>query len=261
MARLQANGIDIAYDMQGAGPALLFIHGLGSTHSDWEPQMAAFAKQYKVISLDLRGHGHSSKPAGPYSIALFAADVAALLRGLDIDAAHVVGISLGGVIGFQLTLDHPELVKTLTVVNSGPEAIVRNLLQKFGVWLRLYTVRRGDIAKLGKTLGMKLFPAPESHAARDGFIERFAHNDPLAYEHAFRALIGWSVADRIGGITCPVLVVAADKDYTPLSFKQAYVTKIPGAQLEVVADSRHALPMEKPAAFNAVLQKFLATQT
>lgn len=258
MARLQANGIGIEYEIHGEGTPLLFIHGLGSTRRDWDPQMTAFAKNYQVISFDLRGHGESDKPAGPYSIAMFAADAAALLRALNIEAVHVVGISLGGAIAFQLTLDHPDLVRSLTIVNSGPEAIVRGLLQKFGVWLRFQALRKGRIAQLGKAIGMKLFPAPESHAARDGFIERFAHNDPLAYEHSLRALIGWSVAERIGDIKCPVLSIAADKDYTPLSFKEAYVARIPGAKLEVVADSRHALPMEKPAQFNAVLEKFLA---
>lgn len=257
MARLQANGIELEYDVRGEGPALLFIHGLGSTLHDWEPQAAAFSRHYRVVSFDLRGHGQSARPPGPYSIAMFAADAAALLKGLGIASAHVVGISLGGAIAFQLTLDHPELVKTLTIVNSGPEAIVRGFKQKLAVWLRYYTVRKMGTAKLGRAIGMKLFPAPESHPARDGFIARFANNDSQSYEAALRALLGWSVADKIGGINCPVLALTADQDYTPLSFKEAYVAKIPGAKLEVVADSRHALPMEKPAAFNAALERFL----
>lgn len=257
MARIEVNGIGIEYDIVGAGPALLLIHGLGSCKEDWEAQSAPFAQNYRVISYDLRGHGQSDKPAGPYSIAQFASDAAALLRALGIDAAHVVGISLGGAVAFQLALDHPALVKTLTIVNSGPDATVRTFKEKLAVWMRRYVVRRKGMAKLAGLIGPHLFPKPEHRAARERFIERTARNDPQAYLQAFGALIGWSVAERISTITCPVLAIAADRDYTPLSMKEAYVAKIPGARLEVVADARHALPMEKPEQFNAVLKNFL----
>lgn len=258
MARIHVNGIHIAYEIRGEGPALLLIHGLGSCKEDWEPQIAAFSRRCQVISFDLRGHGQSDKPSGPYSIAQFAADAAGLLRALEIDAAHVVGISLGGAVAFQLALDHPELVQTLTIVNSGPDATVRRLKEKFAVWMRNSIVRRQGMAKLASLIAPQLFPKAENRAERERFIERTSRNDPQAYLHAFAALIGWSVAERIGSISCPVLAIAADKDYTPLSMKEAYVARIPGARLEVVSDARHALPMEKPAEFNAVLERFLA---
>jgi pimeloyl-ACP methyl ester carboxylesterase len=257
MARIEVNGIGIEYEVRGEGPALLLIHGLGSCKEDWEPQVAAFAKCYKVISFDLRGHGQSDKPAGPYGIEQFAADAAGLLHALHIEAAHVVGISLGGAIAFQFALDHPKLVKTLTIVNSGPDATVRTFKEKFAIWMRRYIVQRKGMNKLANIIAPQLFPKPESRAARERFIERTSRNDPQAYLHAFSALIGWSVAERIQGIACPVLAIAADQDYTPLSMKEAYVARIPGARLEVVRDARHALPMEKPAEFNAVLARFL----
>lgn len=258
MARIQINGIGIEYDIQGNGPALLLIHGLGSCKEDWEDQVAPFSRHYQVISFDLRGHGQSDKPAGPYSIAQFAADAAALLRALEIEVAHVVGISLGGAIAFQLALDHPALVKSMVIVNSGPDARVRTFKEKFAVWMRKYVVRRKGMGKLAGLIAPHLFPRPENRTQRERFIERTSRNDPQAYLHAFEALIGWSVAERIGVIACPVLAIAADRDYTPLSMKQAYVAQIPGAQLEVVSEARHALPMEKPAQFNAVLERFLA---
>ncbi len=260
MARIQINGIGIEYDLQGEGPALLLIHGLGSCKEDWEDQLAPFARHCQVVSFDLRGHGQSDKPAGPYSIAQFADDAAALLGALGIGTAHVVGISLGGAIAFQLALDHPALVKTLAIVNSGPDARMRTFKEKFAVWMRKHVVRRKGMGKLAGLIAPHLFPKPENRALRERFIERTARNDPQAYLHAFEALIGWSVAERIGAIACPVLAIAADQDYTPLSMKEAYVARIPGAQLEVVRDARHALPMEKPAQFNAVLERFLAQQ-
>jgi pimeloyl-ACP methyl ester carboxylesterase len=259
MAQLTVNGIKLAYDIHGDGPPLLFIHGLGSCLEDWEYQVADFARAYRVIRFDLRGHGASDKPAGPYSIAMFADDAAALLRALEIADAHVVGISMGGAVAFQLTLDHPQLVKTLTVVNSGPEAVVRNWREKLGVWLRGVIVRKKGVAKLARAIGPRLFPQPENQSVRAAFEERLARNGKEPYLHAFHALIGWSVMERLGDIRCPVYVISADQDYTPLSFKQAYVAKLPNARLEVIEDSRHALPMEKPAAFNAVLARLLGS--
>ncbi|TCS33723.1 3-oxoadipate enol-lactonase [Paucimonas lemoignei] len=259
MARAHINGIGIDYDMQGEGPPLLFIHGLGSCKEDWEAQVAHFAARFRVISFDLRGHGASDKPAGPYSMAQFANDAAGLLHALQIESAHVVGISLGGAVAFQFAVDYPGLVQSLTIVNSGPDATVRTFKEKLAIWMRNYVVRRKGMAKLAAMIALRLFPKPENRAERERFIERTSRNDPQAYLNAFAALIGWSVAERIGGITCPVLAIAADQDYTPLSMKEAYVARIPGARLEVVNDARHALPMEKPAQFNAVLERFLAT--
>ena len=114
------NDIQLYYEITGQGQPLLFIHGLGSSTRDWEAQVSPFAANYQVITFDLRGHGRSDKPPGPYTLPLFTADTAGLLKALGLDAAHVVGISLGGGIAFQLALDYPELVKTLTIVNSAP---------------------------------------------------------------------------------------------------------------------------------------------
>lgn len=257
MARVQVNGTTLEYSTTGTGPALLFIHGLGSCQQDWEQQNAAFSQHYQVITFDLRGHGQSDKPAGPYSIQMFAADAAGVLQALGIRCAHVVGFSLGGAVAFQMALDYPQLVQTLTIVNSGPEAMIRTVKEKLAIWMRFFIIRRFGMAALGKGLGKRLFPQPENEQVRAAFIARLSCNDKQAYQHALRALIGWSVTARLGSISCPMLAIAADQDYTPLSFKEAYVARVPGARLAVVPDARHALPMEKPAQFNAILRNFL----
>ncbi|MGE5140594.1 MAG: alpha/beta fold hydrolase, partial [Rudaea sp.] len=120
MPELQIGDVNLHYEVTGEGQPLLFIHGLGSSTRDWELQVPEFAKSYRVITLDLRGHGQSGKPAEAYSMSLFAEDTARLLQSLGIDSAHVVGLSLGGGVAFQLAIDYPALVKTLTIVNSGP---------------------------------------------------------------------------------------------------------------------------------------------
>ena len=88
-------------------------------------------------------------------------------------------------------------------------------------------------------------------------MEHWVQNDKRAYQDSMRALVGWSVSDRIEAITCPVLVVAADHDYTPVESKAAYTRRLPNAELVVIEDSRHATPAEHPQQFNQVLGDFL----
>src|SRR5690349_844449 len=107
MPTLRINDVDLYYESHGAGEPVLLIHGLGSRTLGWEPQVAALAARYHLIAFDVRGHGRSSKPRQRYSVALFADDTAALIRALDLGAVHVVGISMGGMIAFQLAVTAP----------------------------------------------------------------------------------------------------------------------------------------------------------
>jgi len=258
MPVIHTNGIDLYYEIAGAGPPLLLIHGLGSSSRDWELQTAAFAPAYQVITFDLRGHGRSQKPAGPYSIPLFAGDAQALWQALSIAPAHVVGLSLGGAVAFQLAVDAPHMVKTLTIVNSAPAWVPRSLSDRMKIWQRMAIVRLLGMRKMGEVLSKRLFIKPEQADIRQVFVERWAENDPVAYRAAMRALFGWSVADHLPTITCPALVIAADEDYTPVALKQAYTSQMPNARLAVIPDSRHATPVEQPEAFNQALSDFLA---
>lgn len=260
MSAPQVQPIDLHGDLTGQGPPLLFIHGLGSSAEDWEPQVRVFSKTFQIVVVDLRGHGRSDKPPGPYGIPLFAADVAEFLQARRISAAHVVGLSLGGCVALQLALDRPDLVRSLVVVNSAPEFIRRSFKTWLETWRRTAIVRWRGLRRMGERIGARLLPRPEQAARRATFVERFAQNDPQAYLNSLKALIGWSVTDRLGSLRCPVLVVASEHDYTSRAFKEAYARKIPGARLVVLPDAHHAAPLERPAEFNAILAEFLETQ-
>jgi pimeloyl-ACP methyl ester carboxylesterase len=258
MPDLRIHQMVLHFETSGRGPPLLFIHGLGSTAQDWEPQIQEFSKTHQVIAFDLRGHGQSSKPPDPYSIPLFASDAAELLQALKIESAHVVGLSLGGCVAFQLALDFPSLVRSLVIVNSAPEFVRRSFKTRLEVWRRTASVRWRGLRRMGERMGARLLPRPEHVALRATFVERFAQNDPQAYLNSLKALIGWNVTDRLGSIQCPVLVVASEHDYTPLAFKEKYARRMPAARLVVIPNAHHAVPLEQPEQFNAVLAKFLA---
>lgn len=251
------NGIKMYYETTGEGPPVVFLHGLGSSTRDWEFQLGFFSKDHQMITVDTRGHGRSEKPKGPYSVPLFASDIAALIRALAVGPVDVVGISMGGMIAFQLALDAPELVRRVVIVNSFPELIARTLKDRLMFLQRFIIVRFIGLRKMGQVLAERLLPKPEHAELRQIFEDRWAENDLQAYQASMNALNGWSVKDRLGEIKCPVLVMTGDHDYTTVESKAEYAKLIPNAELVVMEDSRHATPVEHPDAFNNVVKEFL----
>lgn len=258
MPIFHTDNLDFYYEIHGEGAPLVFIHGLGSSTLDWEKQVEFFSKQFQTISIDLRGHGKSDKPPGPYSVAQFASDTAKLIQFLSLPPVHVAGISMGGMVAFQLALDAPELLKSITIINSGPELVLRTLQERVGFFQRRLIVRCMGMTRMAQLLAKMLLPEPHQKTLQRTLIQRWAKNDKRAYLAALDAIIGWSVADRISNIQCPTLVIAADMDYTPVSFKQAYITKMPKAKLAIIRNSRHLSPVDQPQQLNDALMEFLS---
>jgi 3-oxoadipate enol-lactonase len=257
MARLRSDGCEIHYEVTGSGSPVLLVHGLGSCVKDWELQVPPLAERHTVVTVDLRGHGESEKPAGPYRMQMFSSDIVHLLETLRLGPAHVVGISLGGMVAFQLAVDAPSLVKSLVIINSGPSVVPRSIGQWLALRARFWALRLVGIRRLGEKIAAVNFPDPGQEALRKALAERIASNDVAAYRATMQAIVGWSVEERIASIGCPVLVVAADHDYTPVSLKEAYVAKMPHARLAVVERSRHVTTADQPAALNRLLLEFL----
>ena len=260
MPTLQVNDATLHYEEAGRGEAVLLLHGLGSSAADWAPQMEVLKSRYRVIALDVRGSGESrdlKHPGGPFSVSQFAADATALLRHLAAMPAHVVGLSMGGMIAFQIAVDFPDAVRSMVIVNSGPALVPRTLQERRAFTMRRIISRVWGPKGMGKMLAKRLFPHPDHGEKRRLFVENMARNDKRAYIASQEALIGWSVLDRIGDITAPVLVVASDQDYTPVAVKEAYARRMKRAEVVVVSDARHALPLEFPEKLNPILATFL----
>lgn len=259
-ARVRVGDIELHYERYGSGEPVLLLHGLGSSTLDWEPQITAFSQQYQVVAVDFRGHGQSDKPAGPYSIPGFAADIANLISQLGLGPMHVVGISMGGMVAFQLAVDAPEHVRSLVIINSGPEFPSHTLKAKLVIQSRLLMLKFMGMRRLGTAIAKRLFPAPEHESLRHMFVDRFSSNDPRAYEDSVRAIAKFSVAERLDRIRCPVLVVSSDRDYTPVSAKQAYLPRMAAATLIVIRDAGHACTLDQPDQVNASLLDFMRSQ-
>ncbi len=257
MATAQANVIALHVLDQGQGEPVLLLHGLGSRSADWQLQIPVLAAAYRVIVPDLRGHGVSPKPPGPYTMTMMADDVVALLDSLNVGSVHVLGLSMGGMIGFQLAVDRPERVRSLIVVNSTPDLVPRSLAQRLQVMQRRLLARLLGVEQTGRFLAGRLFPHPDQAALRTMMVDRWAENDKAAYVASMEACIGWSVLDRIDRISCPVLVISGDRDYLPIDGKRQYTAMIPRARLVVVEDSGHATPIDQSENFNQLVLTFL----
>ncbi|MEW6717216.1 MAG: alpha/beta hydrolase [Chloroflexota bacterium] len=257
MSKITIEGINIYYEVHGQGQPLLLIHGLGSSCRDWEFQVGRFSPHYKVVTFDVRGHGKTDKPPGPYSLPQFARDTAALIGALQLAPAHVVGISMGGMIGFQLAVDSPQLIRSLVVVNATPEFRPQRWVERIAIQQRLLIIRLLGMRKMAGVLSKRLFPKPEQEELRRVLIERWSENDKRAYLDSMKALIGWSVADRIHQIEIPTLIVTGDNDYAPVSVKERYLARMPNAELVVIPDSTHATPVDQPERFNQEVIQFL----
>src|SRR5450631_4842677 len=122
MPQVNRDGVNIYYELHGSGPVLLLTHGYSSTSAMWQGQIAALSKHHKLVLWDMRGHGQSDYPDNPaaYSEALTVADIAALLDAVGVERAIIGGLSLGGYMSLAFYRAHPERVRALLIIDTGP---------------------------------------------------------------------------------------------------------------------------------------------
>lgn len=242
----------------GEAPALVLIHGLGSSGADWEDQVPVFSKYFRVIVPDLRGHGASAR-RGAYSVEQFAADTWQLLDRLSVEAPALLGHSMGGAVAMQMTLDRPGRVTKLVLANTLPNFRPQTLAQRWMLWSRLLLMGWLGPRGLAEVMTEKMYPRPDQAALRRKVAKRGARNDRNAYLGSIRALTGWSVADRLAELKLPVLVLAAELDFLPRAETDRFVAALPDARLVLFPGTGHGLPLEEPAAFNRAVLEFLGS--
>ncbi|MBI4271897.1 MAG: alpha/beta fold hydrolase [Candidatus Rokubacteria bacterium] len=263
MPKLRVSDITLHYVEAGAGEPLVLIMGFGGDHTAWAFQIRPLAERYRVIAFDNRGAGQSDAPDLPYTTRMMAEDTAALLRALGVDRAHVVGVSMGGMIAQELALGRPELVRSLHLGCSlaRPDAHMRALN---AAWRDMRTGLGRE--PMLRALGPWLF-GPRTYAERPKLIDAITQNTlesqyPQSLTGFLRqseAVVGHDTLSRLGAIRCPTLVSVAEDDIlVPPRFSRELAAAIPGAELRVVADAGHLYFLEQPDVFNALCMDFLA---
>jgi len=257
MPQIRTADIMTHYESLGDGPTLLLVHGLGSSTRDWEYQQPVLSDRFRTIAYDVRGHGRTTRAHGPYSLAMFAADALELLDALGVGAVHVVGVSMGGMIGLQLALDAPARVRSLVLCNSGPKLRLLGLRTMPRLLHRMLVMRLFGMRAVGRLLAGQMFPRTDQAELREKLVRRWARNDVKCYRAAVRALVRSDATSRLGEIPCPTLFVDGALDQTPIHITEADLARMPDARRVVVPDSRHATPVGRPDRFNRIVLDFL----
>jgi len=260
--RVNANGVEIHCEIEGEGPWIVLCHALACDLGMWDEQMPRLREHFRVLRFDARGHGSSSVPAAPYTFDQMARDIEGLLTAFDIDRAHLVGISLGGMVAQEFVLAYPQRVTSLVLCDTTsryPEGTDK-------VWLeRIAMVRAEGTAPLVEATLERWF-TPPFRAARPDVMARIAamirNTSREGYIGCGAAVPTIDTTDRLGAIRCPTLVVVGEHDAgTPPAMAQTIQRGIAGAQLTVIESASHLCNIEQAEAFNDVLLEFLDRAT
>lgn len=249
--------IDYTEPWKAGPPPVLFIHGLGGNQDVWLYQVPAFCVRYPTLTVDLRGHGQSGKPDGDFGVAEMARDLVRLLRALGVERAHVVGLSLGGIVAQQFALDYPLAVASLVLADTfcgmppGAEALMAGAVQ---------FIEDNPMATVARARITNAFSEQVDPVMRDYLIDQVARNDKAAYVRAARAAHHFCVRERLGEITAPTLVLVGDDDrVTPPPLSEEIASRISGARLVRIAGAGHITNLERPHEFNQLVLDFLAS--
>jgi 3-oxoadipate enol-lactonase len=252
------NGASIAYRFDGPadGRVVLMSNSLMSSWDMWDPTVPALADRYRVLRYDTRGHGRSSTPPGPYSIALLADDAAGLLDALGIARAHFVGLSMGGMIGQQLGARHPGKVLSLALCDTASEMPPRELWEE-----RLAVARGQGIPALAESTLKRWFTEPFLRRA-PGEVERVRRmilaTGVEGYVACAAAIRDMAQTTMLLAITAPTLVLVGREDpATTVAHATVLHRVIAGSRLVIVDGAAHLANVEQPGAFNAALRAFL----
>lgn len=262
MAFIENQGAKIYWDQQGQGEPVLLIMGLGYPSDMWYRTRPVLASKYRVITFDNRGVGRSDMPPGPYPIALMASDALAVLDAAGIQNAHVFGISMGGMIAQELTLQHPDRVRSLilgctaaggsTAVRAEPE--VNQMLMNRG------NMTPEEAAEAAIPFiydpGTPRALIDEDLAVRGPWLPR-----PEAYIAQLQGILAWEGYSRLPQIKTSTLVIHGQNDrLVPAGNGELISKRIPGAKWVLIPNASHIFPTDQTEAAHTAILGFLEAQ-
>ena len=263
------DGVRLHVEAAGAGTPILFIHEFAGNHGSWEPQLRFFARRHRCIVYAARGYAPSDIPTDPeaYSQAIAADDAVAVLDGLGIPKAHIVGLSMGGFATVHFGLRTPERALSLTVAGAGYGAEKAHEAH--------FRSNSREVADNFERLGAEVFAKTYAVGASrvqfqnkdprgwQEFADRLATHSDLGAALTMRGVQArrpslWDLEDELKRMTVPTLVMVGDEDDHCLQPGLFLKKTIPASGLAIFPKTGHTLNLEEPAAFNAQLAEFIA---
>ncbi len=262
MSKLRVRGIELAYDDQGTGPAVILLHGYPFNRSMWREQVAELNKSYRLITPDLRGHGESEVAAA--SIEEMARDVEALMTALELPSAALGGLSMGGYVALAFCRLFPLRVRELVLADTRASADTEQIKKTRA--LQRERILAHGMSVIAADLLAKLF-APSTLTEQPQVVARvqqmIVQTNPEGAAAALAAM-----AERedqtpfLSHILAPTLILCGSQDtITPVEDSKLMQREIKGSRLELIEDAGHVSNLEQPVLFNRVLKQFLDQQT
>jgi 3-oxoadipate enol-lactonase len=259
MPKISVRDIDLNYREEGTGFPLVLIHGLNGDLTGWAPVVPEFARHFRTLAIDVRGHGESGKPDQLYSIKEFSLDLREFLVKMQIPRAHILGLSMGGAIAQQFALDDPSRVRSLILISTF--SYVDEQCRKAFTLLRQALHSGGypgffdEVVKLGFT---SRYLAANPQTIADLKEKRIRTNSPTAIGRATDACLAFHLRDQIAGIQNPTLVISGREDvFTPVHLAKEIQRKIRSSQWIILDDVGHNLYIERASEMVQVVLEFL----
>lgn len=253
-------------DTGGNGPPVVFSHGVLYSCRMWDAQVPALRGRFRCISYDHRGQGKSEVPAGGYDMETVAEDGAALIRALGAQPAHFVGLSMGGFVGMRVAARHPELIRSLVLLDTSadpepPESLPRYRMLAFVArWLGQRPVA-GSVLRIMHGASMRADPARA--AELQTWRARLIASDRIGAVRAVQGVFARKgVRDELSRIRVPTLVMVGEEDTATVPARaEAIAAAIPGARLVRIPRAGHMAPIDNPDFVTEQLERFLVGPT
>jgi 2-succinyl-6-hydroxy-2,4-cyclohexadiene-1-carboxylate synthase len=268
VSRITVNGLQYYLEDSGEGPALLLLHGFTGSGSNWNHLLPALTPHFRVITLDLPGHGSTEAPPDPqpYNIENSAADIAAILDSLKIERAVILGYSMGGRVALFFALHYPERVRALILESASPGlATVQERAERIASDEALAGfIEQADLeAFVDRWEKIPLFASqaalPEDVRAK--LRRQRLQNRLQGLANSLRGMgtgAQPSLWEKLPGLTAPVLILTGELDSKFKHIGQQMQERLPNVRREVVAEAGHTIHLEKPRRFEDLVQGFLA---
>lgn len=261
MASINVNGLEVYYTEQGSGDeTMVFGHGLLMDTSMWDAVAPQFANQYRVICFDFRGQGKTADPGQGYGIDTLVTDVSAFIQAISTKPVHYVGLSMGGMVGLPLAARHPDLLRSLVLLDTSAQAEPR-----------LNRIKYAVMTAIVKTFGVKpLVPAMLPLMFGKSTLNNPAKREIISYWKQKLLALKKTIVGPVSGVTkrrditselvnirCPTLMIVGDEDQTTtLSCAENIVAYIANVELKIIPQCGHSSALEKPDTVSDLMKQF-----
>ena len=261
--RIKANGIQVNYELSGrkGAPVVVLSHSLSASLLMWNPQMDVLSPHFQVLRYDIRGQGGSDAPSGAYTLELLAKDVIGLLDALSINQVHFVGLSVGGMIGQALALNHADRLTSLALCDTA--SIIPQEAQPIWEERIKKVLSKGMEVLLDETMERWFTPAflKQGSPMLEIIRKQILATSVQGYLGCAEAIRRLNYLDRLSAIKIPTLIMVGEDDPgTPVSASKAIHERISNSKLVILPSARHLSNVEQSEAFNATLLAFLKSQ-